>query len=195
VTELREKVLRAAGEMQAKGADVLPQSLHDFLRGFLTWPFIVRDGTLVDREGNESDPFSAVVFTAQQGAANERGVIAVSTAAVVIDARPRLDLSGLREAFSRIAKAKHLVKERPPTLDYPIATSTMGVVFALDSDIPLETLAAELRVLNTSVPWRERLDVVVVAGKGTIQYMVQIPGVGTRSQVSSRSRGTRACTP
>jgi hypothetical protein len=51
----------------------------------------------------------------------------------------------------------------------------MGVIFARDSDVPIETLAEELARLNSEHSYRVWPDMIVVLSRGTVNLACQIP--------------------
>jgi hypothetical protein len=51
----------------------------------------------------------------------------------------------------------------------------MGVIFSVNSSVPLEKLAEELEQLNKKHSYRHRVDMVVVLTRGTITFACQFP--------------------
>jgi hypothetical protein len=94
----------------------------------------------------------------------------------VIDVAEDIDLKQLGAAYERIACAKTLKKKPAPKVPgVPHTTVTLGIIFARDTSVPLETLGEELDRLNRQHPDREWTDMVVVLSKGTINYGVHFP--------------------
>ena len=83
----------------------------------------------------------------------------------------------MRTSYGKIAQVKKLAKSQLPktTSSTPIADATMGIIFAVDSDVPLEKLAEELEQLNKQNSHRYWVDMVVVVSRGTINYVCQFP--------------------
>jgi hypothetical protein len=149
--ELSQEV-RAAGQEVASATEAtLPDILNRALRRFLGWPFKVTSACVVDGDGNRTETFASVVYAASEGAASpEPSAISVDAAAAVVDACRDLDLEGLRAAYTRIAQAKELKKSAAPRREGPPSTTvTLGVIFALRSDLPLDDLAEELDRLSS----------------------------------------------
>lgn len=88
-----------------------------------------------------------------------------------------LGLEELRASYRKIAKVKALAKSPVPktSSDTPIADATMGIIFAVDSNVPVETLAQELEQLNKLHPHDHWVDMVVILSRGTINYGCQFP--------------------
>jgi hypothetical protein len=70
--------------------------------------------------------------------------------ACAIDVHENLSLEKLRQSYEKIAHVKTLAKATIPTVSQgvPVADATMGIIFARDSDAPIEALAEELARLN-----------------------------------------------
>lgn len=155
----------------------LPGILNGTLDRYLGWPLKVRSGYLVDRENSRSDIFASVIYATQAGTTPEPQGIHADKAAVVIDAYETLDSDKFRDSYARIAKAKRLKKTPMPNLSgVPVQTTTLGIIFALRSTVPLDYIAEELTRLNSLTPSQEWPDMVVVATAGTVNYAVQFPG-------------------
>jgi hypothetical protein len=113
----------------------------------------------------------------QAGTTPESEDIHADNAAVIIDACESLDSEKFLASYARIAKAKRLKKRPPPNLEMvPVQTTTLGIIFALRSTVPLDHIAEELVRLNTLTPGPEWPDMVVVATAGTVNYAAQFPG-------------------
>jgi hypothetical protein len=160
----------------ATGA-TLPSILNRLLERFLGVSFRATSASVVDQDGNRTTTFASVVYAAPEGAArpNQQSIPADATAAV-IDVCTDLDLDNFRAGYARIAQAKRLKKGVVPRLDVPSTTTTLGIIFALRSALPLDNIAEELERLNTQTPGREWPDMVVVASTGAVHYAVQFPG-------------------
>ncbi len=173
------EVHHSAKVVVAEPAASFADALNTFIAKFVGWPFTTAQGFVVDEDGNRTDSFACVVHTTatRKDGQSASGFPADSVAAVV-DAIENLDLESLRCAFARIAQAKRLKKKPAPRMAgaAPTTTVTLGIVLAQRSDLPLETLGEELDRLNASAPGRERLDMLVVASTGVINYGVQFPG-------------------
>jgi hypothetical protein len=113
--------------------------------------FTAAPGFLVDGE-SRTEGFACVVHTTpaiQEG--RDAGGLPADGVAAVIDAIDHLDLENLRSAYGRIAHAKRLKKKPAPALKGTATTTvTLGIILALKSDVPLETLGQELDRLRCS---------------------------------------------
>lgn len=176
---LSREVLEAGHEVVLAPKALLVDAVNAFIRKFVGWPFSARAGVVVDGEGNRSQEFACVVHTRPAGEDScEAGELPADSVGAVIDVAETLDLDSLRAAFSRIAEAKRLKKRPAPRVSGapPTTTVTLGIVLAQHAGLPLEALGHELDRLNGAAPGRERLDMIVVASTGIINYGVQFPG-------------------
>jgi hypothetical protein len=166
------------GQKIASATEVtLPGILNEILGRYLGWPLKIRSGYLIDKENRESDIFASVIYASQAGTTPGNQSIRADNAAVVIDVYETLDSEKFRDSYARIAKAKRLKKTPVPNLNgVAIQTTTLGIIFALRSTVPLDYIAEELGRLNTSSPSQEWPDIVVVATVGIVNYAVQFPG-------------------
>lgn len=157
-------------------ADLLNQQLNDLV-GF---PFQAGPGSAVDSQRRRTATFGTLIrkIGKKDPSASAIEVLADDTACV-IDVSETLDLEGFRAAYGRIGDAKLLNKTPRPECRGGYETSaTLGIIFALDSNVPLEKLAEELGKLNAQTPGRQWVDMIVILTRGTIQYGVQFPGEG-----------------
>ncbi len=171
VVELGRKALAAEGS--------LVEALNEALQTLLGWPFCIRSGVVVDADGNHTDAFGSVVYTASSGhgSSDSAAPIEADRVACVMDVSETLDLPSLGAAYERIATAKRFKKTPAPEIPgVPHTTITLGIVVARDATVPIETLAEELDALNQRHPDREWTDMVVILRRGTINYAVQFPG-------------------
>lgn len=151
----------------------LGTQLNAFLGKYLPWPYRVCPGMAYDSIGAESAVFASVIHTSPN--AVER--VPADNVACAIDAHQKLGLDELRQSYGKIVKAKALAKNPVPTVPQgpPVADATMGIIFAIDSDIPIENLAEEVARLNREHSYLLWPDIVVVLSRGTINLMAQIP--------------------
>lgn len=170
------EAVHQAGQKLASSSETpdLSTSLNTELGKVLAWPF--RTGPGIATAGSEkTDQFGSLVYVSS-GAAEINEVEADSVACVV-DVNERLDLPAFRSAYARVVRAKQLRKTPPTHIPgAPHTTVTMGIIVARESDVPLESLADELDRLNRGHSDREWPDMIVVLGKGVINYAVQFPG-------------------
>jgi hypothetical protein len=176
--DLAEQIARAGQQIIASPASRIADELNRQLNQLLGWPFQASSGTAFDREGQKTPPFGTLIYTRVQGADVADGQpasVAADTLACAFDVTHRLDLEGLRRAYERVVHVKTL-KKSPAAQDVVHTTITFGVVFAVESAVPLEHLANELHQLNQQTPSSHWPDMVVVASHGIINYAVQFPG-------------------
>lgn len=168
-----------SGRKALAAENSLAEALTEALQTLLGWPFCVRSGVIGDADGNHTDAFGSVVYTAssQQDCSESEAPIHADRVACVIDVSETLDLPSLRVAYERVASAKRLKKTPAPEIrGVAHTTITLGIVVARDANVPIEALAEELDALNQRHPDREWTDMVVVLRRGTINYAVQFPG-------------------
>src|ERR1700683_4722888 len=154
----------------------LSSALNNALEKLLTWPFRVDTG-VASFDGESTEEFSTLVYVGSEPVPTSPVSVNADNLACVIDVCERFDLAAFRASYERVARAKQLKKSLPTHIPgTPHTTVTMGILFARDSDVPLESLAEELEGLNSRHPDRIWPDMVVVLAKGVINYAVQFPG-------------------
>ncbi len=147
--------------------------LNAFLKRYIAWPYRATPGRAFDSMGVESSEFGSLVYASSEDLTR----VPADVLACAIDVHQTLGLEELRTSYARIAEVKKLAKSPPPRTspNIPVADATMGVIFAMDSNVPLETLAEELQQLNRQHSHRHWVDMVVVVARGTIHYVCQFP--------------------
>jgi hypothetical protein len=148
--------------------------LNAFFNRYLPQPYRATPGRAFDSKGTESLDFGSLIYTSLSDLVN----VPADTLACAIDVHQKLGLEELRSSYEKIAQVKGLAKSPLPpkkSSSTPVADATMGVVFAVDSDVPLEKLGEELEQLNKRYSYRQWVDMVVVATRGTIGYVCQFP--------------------
>ena len=164
--------VHAAGQkISSAGPDAIGNSLNAALNRFVGKRFTADRGHIVDLAGATSDQFTSVVHTNQ--AVDEPIAAPSDTVAAVIDVHFDLTLENLRESYGRIAAAKSLAKTPVPRGETRTST-TLGVVWAARTAIPLEMITDEIARLNEKMPSTLWPDMIVV-GSATINYAVQFP--------------------
>ena len=175
---LSQEAHDAGQEVASAAGATLPETLNRVLERFLGWPYRVTSACVVDQDGTRTERFVSVAYVTSEGAAApESTAIPADAVAAVIDSCESLNLDGFRAAYSRIAQAKRLRKGAAPHPGVPWSTTvTLGIIFALRSELPFDDLAEELNRLNAGKPGGEWPNMVVVASTGVIDYAVQFPG-------------------
>ena len=173
--EIRLALLQLLTDAKLPGANI-GELLNAFLQRFLVWPFRVNSGKAFDSNGVESETFETLIYTSP----NDLTRVAADSLASVIDVHEVLGLEGLRTSYAKIAQAKSLAKQRPTKLPsgVPVADATMGIILAVDSVTPLESLAQELELLNKNHVHDHWVDMVVVLKRGVVHYVAQLPHQG-----------------
>lgn len=164
-----DKVAHASGEH-------LGSAIREGMAKFIGWPLQVSAGRAVDKTGITSSHFSSIVHTQQDGVPVSE-LLPNDHVAAVIDGIEDMDLDSFRAAYERISQAKRLQKSPPPTVgSTPVATVTMGIIFAQRTSVTLEALAEEIQKLNATRPSKEWPDMVAISSIGVIGYGAQFPG-------------------
>jgi hypothetical protein len=172
------QVVYNAGKILVESTDNLADALNRTLNQLLTWPFQATQGFLRDAEGQQTETFGTLIYTASQfQPTSEPSNFNTDNVACVIDVFERLDVEQFGASYERIASAKKLKKTLAASIPgVPYTTITLGIIFARDIAVPIENIAEELDRLNRQHPDREWTDMVVVLSKGIINYAVQFPG-------------------
>lgn len=148
--------------------------VNAFFKRYLPQPYRATPGRAFDSTGAQSLEFDSLIYTSLSDLAS----VPADTLACSIDVHQKLGLEELRSSYEKTAQVKGLAKSPlppEPSSSTPVADGTMGIIFAIDSDVPLEKLAEELEQLNKRYPYQQWTDVVVVATRGTIGYVCQFP--------------------
>jgi len=187
---VREKGKALLSSVHA-GASVelsLPSAINTFLRP----SFIAGPGSIVDLGGRKSEHFAALVYLSSQTQPGGSEIPA-DAVACVIDISRKLDLEGLRKSYSRVAHAKSLKKTPTPVGKSSLQTNvTLGIIFAVESELSMEALGEEIDNLNRNTPSAHWPDMMVVLSKGTFHYAVQFPGEGVSGDYLPPAEGALA---
>jgi hypothetical protein len=169
---IRTVAAQMIADSQVSGA--MPgELLNTFLGEYLPWPYRVSAGKAFDSTGAESLAFESLIYTSAEDA--ER--VPADNLACAIDVHEKLGLPELRGSYEKIARVKALAKSRVPSVPQgpPVADATMGIIFAIDSTIPIEVLAEEVSRLNQQHNYLLWTDMIVVLSRGTVNLACQIP--------------------
>ncbi len=172
------KIVYEAGQKLAATTESLSDAMKNNLHQLVGWPFQAASGFVLDSEGQRTDVFGTLIYTITQSQDSTKpDSFNANNVACVIDIYENIDLERLRVAYKKIACAKRLKKTVAPNVPgVPYTTVTLGIIFARDANLPIESLAEEINRLNSQYPDCEWTDMVVVLSKGTINYAVQFPG-------------------
>lgn len=158
----------------------------------LSWPFEVSPGLVVDSLGQRSESFDAIVHTRSRSR-DTPTELSSDTVACVVDVLEELSSEEFRKAYRRIATAKALHKRFIPGSDaLPLTTTTLGIVLCRDSQVPIESLADELDLLNRVTPAAHWADMVAVLSRGVLSYGVQFPGESVSGDLLPPAAGALA---
>jgi hypothetical protein len=157
---------------QFRAGNPLGSLLNDFLVRHLPSPYKVSTGQAVDSQQNVSPTFNSLIHTASDPVPQ----IPADNLACVIDIHENLVLEGLRASYEKIAAVRALHKNpRQKVRGMTPADTVMGIILAVDSEVPVEVMAEELVRLNKGRSYHLWTDIVVVLTRGTISYACQFP--------------------
>lgn len=170
--EIRAAAARIIADSGLAGSDIGAR-LSDFLRQFLPWPYHANPGKAFDSTGVETAQFQVVVYTST----NPSERVPADNLACVIDVHQRLGFEELRQSYERIVRAKSLARAAAPSVSdaIPVADQTMGIIFAVESDVAIEHLAEDLVRLNRQHSYPVWTDMIVILSRGTVNLASQIP--------------------
>ncbi len=179
-----KQIHNAAGVLfqavRSPGSDIA-DNLNLCLNEFLTWPFKAGPASITDTEGNNTK-FDSVIFAGTQGTSADKpvnvNVDVVACAAYVVDSLGRDELCA---GYKSIAALKSLKRSPAPEINYPINSSPLGIIFAVDSIMSIEELAELIILQNKEHPSTLWPDMVVVLTKGTVNYIAQIHGDSSKN--------------
>jgi len=189
------EAVHAAGQELAASTTGLADGLNQALNRFLGRAYEASKACVADAEGQKTEVFDSVIHLASPSQTTpQRLTLPADNVACVINLDDTLDADKLEIAYERIAGAKRLKKtplrNGPGT---PLTNATLGIVFARDTVVPIESLAKILDCLNRQHPDYEWPDMIVVLRKGVINYMVQFPGENPAGDFVLPSHGATAC--
>jgi hypothetical protein len=153
-------------------------ALNAELNRFLGWPFRADSGIAKNHEGLGTGYFSSIIHVkADSTSPPQTAEVSADALACVIDVSDSMNLGEFRAAYLRVAHAKSLRKSEASQIkDGPHRTGTLGIIFAVRTDLPLEKLAEELDRLNRITPSTQWPDMMISLSTGTINYAAQFPG-------------------
>lgn len=154
----------------------LAECLNSTLNQFLTWPFMAGSTYIIDIEGNNAS-FDTVIYTNSETNSEDQPVkINVDKTACAIHVIESFSQEELRDGYENIAVFKRLKRTSMPKTGVPINTSPLGIIFAIDSPVPIEKIAEFMILQNHNHPSTEWPDMVAVLTHGTVNYAVQFHG-------------------
>jgi hypothetical protein len=154
----------------------LAECLNSTLNQFLTWPFRAGSAYIIDTEGNNAS-FDTVIYTNSETNSEDQPVkINVDKYACAIHVIESFSQEVLRDGYENIAVFKRLIRTPTPKTGVPINTTPLGIIFAVDSTVPIEKIAELMILQNHNHPSTEWPDMVAVLTHGTVNYAVQFHG-------------------
>lgn len=149
--------------------------LNSTLNQFLTWPFRARSARIIDSEG-ESITFKTIIYTSSASQSeDEPPEVKADAVACGVHIVQSLGPEELRIGYEHIAGLKRLKRTQIP-VQFSVNIAPLGIVFAIDSTIPIEKIAELMMLLNKNYPVSEWPDMVAVLTQGTVNYAIGFPG-------------------
>ena len=190
---IADRLAKAFEELSALGgssAEQLGRQLNISLNRILPSRFRSVAGKAMDSAGKTTTEFATIIYDTSRFS-GEGDAVPANALAAVIEVAPTLDLERLRSGYERIASAKRLKKDEPARPEKGIAPTnvTFGIIFSVDSVVPVEQLAEELDRQNRSHGFRQWADMVVVLARGSINFALQFPGEAPMGDFLPPSQG------
>ncbi len=174
--------LRAIPHAGAKGGEA-ERLLRRFLNDHLPKRFAAGAGFIIDQRDQVSRQSDVVVYDAMNcpvyRASEDAAIFPSDNVAAVVEVKSRLDKDRLEEAYDNVRAAKRLSKTKAPDVPFLVETQTLGCVFAFESALCLETIAAHYKDLLASKTIGDHIDLIAVLDRGMVMLNAQMPGVGT----------------
>ena len=157
--------------------------LRQFLRKKLPRRFDVGSGIVIGRENQISRQTDVIIYDAMNSPVYRTGfrlqILPRDNVACVIEVKSKLNKDELKDAALKIAGVKQIKAtpvcgaDQPVTFSDIITTDLLGCVFAFDSYTSMETLAENLKEINSARDASLWIDLVVVLDKGFTGYALQ----------------------
>jgi hypothetical protein len=192
-----DKIISAAGaQLRADFAEIQKNNPHagergseaeeilkEFLRKRLPRRFDVASGIVIGSDNQISRQTDVIIYDAMNSPVYRTGprlqILPRDNVACVIEVKSKLNKDELKDAAAKIAGIKALKAtpicgaDQPVTFSEIITTHVLGCVFAFDSYTSMETLAENLKEINSERDASLWIDVVVVLDKGSTGYSLQ----------------------
>lgn len=167
--------LQAVSHSGVKGAEA-EDLIKRFLNQHLPLRFKAVSGFIIDHKDEVSSHNDVIIYDAFNcplyRASEDAAIIPNDNVAAVIEVKSRLDKARLENAGEKIAEAKLLAKRKPPrstdSYDQPINYETLGLVFAYDSPLRLETLTSHYADVVQAHEFPTHIDYVFVLDKAML---------------------------
>jgi len=157
--------------------------IRDFLNTHLPKRFAAGAGFIIDRQDNVSRQTDVVVYDSlncpMYRASDEASIFPSDNTAAVVEVKSRLDKDALEDSANKISAVKRLAKTRPPNLPILVQCNTLGIVFAFESALTLETLAQHYHdSLAQKKSLGDHIDFIFVLDVGMISLFSNPKGIG-----------------
>jgi len=159
------------------------ETLKQFLREKLPRRFDVASGIVIGSDNQISRQTDVIIYDAMNSPVYRAGsrlqILPRDNVACVIEVKSKLNKDELKDAASKIADVKAIKAtpicgaDQPVTFSAIISTNVLGCVFAFDSYTSMETLAENLKEINSAQDSSLWVDLVVVLDKGYTGYALQ----------------------
>jgi hypothetical protein len=187
---LAKQVSDAVVFLGSSSATGVAAALNETINRFVGGPFHAVAGLAVDASGTKTATFGTLIYIAPAELVSNPVEAQADTVGCVISVSHSIDIDRFRQAYSEVAGAKRLKKSAVPIKNgVPHTTTTLGIVFATTSSVPLEVLAEELDRLNQQMPSPQWPDMLVVLSQGIVNYAVQFPGEGVSGDFLPPAQG------
>ena len=150
--------------------------LNSTLNQFLAKPFKAGSMSIIDAEGKTASYETAIYQDSDLQTNTQSTEVKVDTVACGVHVAKNLNSEELQTGYEHIATFKRLKRTQRTEANPSINSTPLGIIFALDSNVPLDKIAEHVISLNKSFPSYEWPDMVVILTRGTINYVVQIHG-------------------
>lgn len=153
--------------------------LREFLNQRLPKRFAASTGFIIDPVDDVSrqcdiivyDQFSCPMYQVN----NENIIVPANNVVAAIEVKSRINKNELIDASEKIRKIKSLRKKKPPGKG-PHYFQTLGIVFAYETDIEMQTLHSHYcEIINGNL--NQHVDIVFVLNKGIVCLAVCPPGM------------------
>jgi hypothetical protein len=154
-----------------------------FLAEHLPKRFGVGSGFIIDQMNTLSKQSDVVIYDAHNcpvyRASDNASIFPSENVAAVVEVKTRLDKERLAEAFENIGAAKSLAKTAMPdlSLPMPVATQTLGCVFAFESSLTMATLVSHYVEQVKSRGLGRHIDLILILDRGIMTLAARPPGL------------------
>ncbi|SRR6266536_1866642 len=159
------------------------ETLKEFLKEKLPRRFDVGSGIVIGGDNQISRQTDVIIYDAMNSPMYRTGprlqILPRDNVACVIEVKSKLNKDELKDAAAKIADVKRIKAtpicgaDQPVTFSDVITTNVLGCVFAFDSYTSMETLAENLKEINSAQDSSLWIDLVVVLNKGYVAYAFQ----------------------